>query len=163
MVLSGSDHWTLEDGTRHPTGYWAEEFVVPHNGFRTQGVEAVVATPGAVAPTVDQRSLDPEMAGGARRATAFRDYLDAIATDLARPTVLQHAVGHVAGYDAIYLPGGHGPMEDLAGFPPLGELLVRCFDTGDGPALGAARRGGRHPAHRPEPGVVPGGHRPDAE
>ncbi len=27
LVLSGSDHWTLADGTRHPTGYWAEEFV----------------------------------------------------------------------------------------------------------------------------------------
>jgi hypothetical protein len=24
LVLSGSDHWTLNDGTRHPTGYWAE-------------------------------------------------------------------------------------------------------------------------------------------
>jgi putative intracellular protease/amidase len=29
IVLSGSDDWTLSDGTRHPTGYWAEEFVDP--------------------------------------------------------------------------------------------------------------------------------------
>ncbi|WP_103342506.1 type 1 glutamine amidotransferase domain-containing protein [Amycolatopsis sp. CA-126428] len=130
MVLSASDHWTLKDGTRHPTGYWAEEFVVPHNEFRTQGVEVVVATPGGVAPTVDQRSLNPEMAGGERKATAFRDYLDAIATELARPMVLEQAVGHVADYDAIYIPGGHAPMEDLAGCQPLGELLVQFFDTG---------------------------------
>ncbi|HLI38510.1 MAG TPA: type 1 glutamine amidotransferase domain-containing protein, partial [Streptosporangiaceae bacterium] len=34
LVLSGSDHWTLTDGTSHPTGYWAEEFVVPHRMFR---------------------------------------------------------------------------------------------------------------------------------
>ena len=27
MVLSAADHWTLTDGTKHPTGFWAEEFV----------------------------------------------------------------------------------------------------------------------------------------
>jgi putative intracellular protease/amidase len=129
LVLSGSDHWTLKDGTRHPTGYWAEEFVVPHSVFRSQGVDVVVATPGGVAPTVDQMSLNPEMAGGEMRATAFRDYINVIGTELAKPMVLEHAVGHVADYDAIYLPGGHGPMEDLVDFRPLGELLNQFFDT----------------------------------
>jgi putative intracellular protease/amidase len=27
MVLSAADPWTLTDGTKHPTGFWAEEFV----------------------------------------------------------------------------------------------------------------------------------------
>jgi putative intracellular protease/amidase len=129
LVLSGSDHWTLKDGTRHPTGYWAEEFVVPHSVFRTQGVDVVIATPGGAAPTVDQMSLNPEMAGGEMRATAFGDYINAIATELAQPMVLEHAVEHVADYDAIYIPGGHGPMEDLVGFQPLGQLLVQFFDS----------------------------------
>jgi hypothetical protein len=64
LVLSGSDHWTLTDGTHHPTGYWAEEFVVPHRIFRRQGAEVCVATPGGVRPTVDQVSLDPQSAKG---------------------------------------------------------------------------------------------------
>ena len=64
LVLSGSDHWTLADGTRHPTGYWAEEFVVPHRTFRAQGVDVDIATPGGVHPTVDQASLSPEANGG---------------------------------------------------------------------------------------------------
>lgn len=37
LVLSGSDHWTLNDGTHHLTGDWAEEFVVPHRAFRRRG------------------------------------------------------------------------------------------------------------------------------
>lgn len=129
LVLSGSDHWTLKDGSRHPTGYWAEEFVVPHSVFRAQGVDVAVATPGGVAPTVDQVSLQPEMAGGEVRAAAFRDYVNASAAELAQPMALEHVVGRVAEYDAIYIPGGHGPMEDLVGFRPLGEILVQFFDT----------------------------------
>ena len=29
MVVSAADHWTLNDGTHHPTGFWAEELVTP--------------------------------------------------------------------------------------------------------------------------------------
>ena len=73
LVLSGSDHWTLADGTRHPTGYWAEEFVVPHRMFRARGVDVDIATPGGVRPTVDRASLTAEMNGGdERRAGGLR-------------------------------------------------------------------------------------------
>lgn len=150
MVLSGSDHWTLRDGTRHPTGYWAEEFVVPHSVFRAQGVDVVVATPGGVAPTVDQMSLHPERAGGQRKATAFRDYIDAIAGELAHPTMVEHAVGHVADYDAVFVPGGHGPMEDLADLAPLGELLVEFSDADRVVAAVCHGPAGLLPAHRPD-------------
>lgn len=129
LVLSGSDHWTLKDGSRHPTGYWAEEFVVPHSVFRAQGIDVALATPGGVAPTVDQMSLNPERAGGEMKAAVFRDYINAIAAELAQPMALEHAVGHVAEHDAIYIPGGHGPMEDLADFPPLGEILTEFVDS----------------------------------
>lgn len=152
VALSGSDHWTLTDGTRHPTGYWAEEFVVPHGVFREQGVDVVVATPGGVAPTVDRTSLDPSRAGGERRATALRGYLDAIADDLARPMVLEHAVGRVDDYDAVFIPGGHAPMEDLAAFQPLGELLVQFSDAGRIVAAVCHGPAGLLPADRPDGG-----------
>lgn len=152
LALSGSDHWTLEDGTRHPTGYWAEEFVVPHREFRAQGVEVVVATPGGVAPTVDQMSLHPTRAGGERRATEFCNYINAIAGELTHPMALEHAVGHVADYDAVYIPGGHGPMEDLADFQPLGELLVQFFDTDRLVAAVCHGPAGLLPANRPDGG-----------
>lgn len=40
LVLTGADHWTLDDGSRHPTGFSAEEFVAPTRVLRDAGVEA---------------------------------------------------------------------------------------------------------------------------
>jgi putative intracellular protease/amidase len=132
LVLSGSDHWTLNDGTRHPTGYWAEEFVVPHRTFRRKGVEVHVATPGGVRPTVDQMSLDPQRLGSDGKAADLRSYIDSIETELARPMPVEHAAGRASGYDAIYIyiPGGHGPMEDLFRCAPLGEIITELHDAG---------------------------------
>jgi putative intracellular protease/amidase len=153
LVLSGSDHWTLADGTRHETGYWAEEFVVPHRTFRDQSVEVQIATPGGVQPTVDRASLTPEMNDGdEQKAADLRRYIDSIQAELARPVALEDAVGRVGDYDAVYIPGGHAPMEDLPGCAPLGQIITELHDTGrvvaavcHGPAglLSANRPGGR--------------------
>jgi len=45
IVLSAAKAWTLKDGTRHPTGFWVEEFVKPHQMFIEAGFEVDVATP----------------------------------------------------------------------------------------------------------------------
>ena len=131
LVLSGSDHWTLADGTRHPTGYWAEEFVVPHRTFRAQGVDVDIATPGGVHPTVDQASLSPEANGGDEaKAAGLRSYIDSIEAELARPLALEDVRQRAGDYDASYIPGGHGPMEDLPGCAPLGQIIIELHDTG---------------------------------
>lgn len=71
-VLSGSDHRTLSDGTRHPIGCWVEEFVEPHRTFRHAEVDVGIATPGGVQPIVDQVSLTPDRTGGDERAAELR-------------------------------------------------------------------------------------------
>ena len=40
FVVSAADHWTLNDGSLHPTGYWAEELVEPHRLFSEAAVLA---------------------------------------------------------------------------------------------------------------------------
>src|SRR6059058_2111369 len=65
FVLTGASYWTLADGTRHATGYWAEEFAAPYGELTGSGHEVVVATPGGVVPHVDSMSLRPAMAGNA--------------------------------------------------------------------------------------------------
>lgn len=45
MVLSGVDHWTGADGTKDPSGYWAEEFAVPHRLLTDAGFAVDIATP----------------------------------------------------------------------------------------------------------------------
>jgi putative intracellular protease/amidase len=70
LVLTGADHWTLNDGTSHPTGFWAEELLDPLSVFEDAGVEVTIATPGGVRPTVDEASLSPDMVGGEDRGTS---------------------------------------------------------------------------------------------
>ncbi|MDX3660550.1 type 1 glutamine amidotransferase domain-containing protein [Streptomyces sp. ID05-26A] len=117
MVVSAADSLTLADGTSHPTGYWAEEVVESVRVLREAGVEVTLATPGGVVPTVDKVSLDGRF-----------DEAVASLEDLRAPAVLSDV--DAAAFDAIYLPGGHGPMADLASDASLGALLAEFHDGG---------------------------------
>ncbi|WP_046471399.1 type 1 glutamine amidotransferase domain-containing protein [Allosalinactinospora lopnorensis] len=127
FVMTGVDHWTLADGTQHPTGYWAEEFAAPYRAFTTAGHEVVVATPGGVLPTVDTASLAPEVNGGQEAADAVAAVLES-ATELRNPIKLEEA--DLADYTAVFYPGGHGPMEDLAVNADSGRLLTAALESG---------------------------------
>ena len=127
FVMTGADAWTLADGTQHPTGFWAEEAVVPYEALKAAGHEVVVATPGGVVPPVDAASLSPGAVGGAEEAARIRAVLDG-APEFSRPVALADVV--LEQYDAVYVPGGHGPMEDLAVDAVSGRLLTRALDAG---------------------------------
>lgn len=128
FVVTGSDHWTLADGTSHPTGYWAEELAAPHRLFREAGFAVTIATPGGVAPALDAVSLAAESTGGKERADAIAGYLASIHADLENPAKLEDV--DLDAYDAVLYPGGHGPMEDLAVDPASGRLLTAALDSG---------------------------------
>ncbi|MYY06870.1 type 1 glutamine amidotransferase domain-containing protein [Streptomyces sp. ATexAB-D23] len=127
FVVTGADHWTLADGTEHPTGFWAEEIVAPYEAFEAAGHEIVVATPGGVVPTVDRGSLAPEFNDGQENA-------DRMAAAVAGMTELEHPLRvediDPADYAAVFYPGGHGPMEDLAVNADSGRLLNRALESG---------------------------------
>ena len=148
FVLTGADHWTLADGTLHPTGFWAEEAVAPYRAFTAAGHEIVVATPAASSRrwTGEPR---PEYNGGQEDAEPGRGRT-AAATELQHPVRLEDV--DLADYAAVFYPGGHGPMEDLAVDADSGRLLTAALRSGKplgvvchGPAaLLAAERGRRH-------------------
>lgn len=122
FVISAATGWTLQDGTVHPTGYWAEEVSEPHRIFRQAGFDISIATPGGVAPTVDELSLG--LAGGLPgKRKQVREYLDSIAGELNNPLVLADI--DESDYDLVFYPGGHGPMEDLAHDTNSGALLTQ--------------------------------------
>ncbi|MET9799164.1 type 1 glutamine amidotransferase domain-containing protein [Streptomyces sp. NPDC006368] len=127
FVMTGSDHWTLADGTKHPTGFWAEEAVAPYEAFTAAGHEVVIATPGGVVPPVDEASLSAEANGGQETA-------DRLARALASVTELHHPVPlegiRLDDYAAVFYPGGHGPMEDLAVNADSGRLITLALRTG---------------------------------
>ncbi|MFG3138464.1 type 1 glutamine amidotransferase domain-containing protein [Streptomyces sp. NPDC048211] len=127
FVVTGSDHWTLADGTAHPTGFWAEEVVAPYERFRAAGHEIVVATPGGVVPTVDRGSLAPEFNDGQENADKMAASVAGMA-ELRHPLKLEDV--DPADYAAVFYPGGHGPMEDLAVNADSGRLLTRALESG---------------------------------
>ncbi|MEV8341039.1 type 1 glutamine amidotransferase domain-containing protein [Streptomyces niveus] len=127
FIVSGATYWVLKDGTRYATGYWAEEFANPYKAITDAGHEVVVATPGGVTPNVDMMSLRPAMAGGEKGALE----LEAIIRDaeaMRRPLKLSDV--RLEDYDAVYLPGGHGPMSDLAFDADAGRLLTAQLASG---------------------------------
>lgn len=120
MVLSGVDYWTLTDGTKDPSGYWAEEFVVPHRVFRNAGYDVDIAAPIGGNPTADPQSLKIEIAGD--EAPEYSEYIEQHAAELRNFKPLSDV--ETSKYDAIFIPGGHGPMEDLAHDPDMRRLLI---------------------------------------
>jgi putative intracellular protease/amidase len=132
MVLSAADHWTLHDGTEHPSGFWAEEFVVPYELFTKAGWDITVATPGGKVPTLDRLSLG--LSGGLPTKTRkIEAKLDQLAPVLSTPANLSDV--DAAAFDLVFYPGGHGPMEDLAYDKTSGSLLANRLASGKPLAL----------------------------
>ncbi|MFD5640046.1 type 1 glutamine amidotransferase domain-containing protein [Streptomyces sp. NPDC127077] len=121
MIVSAADSLVLADGSTHPTGFWAEEVAASHKVLRAAGAQVDIATPGAVRPTVDALSLDARGGVSETDAEEFRTYLDSIDDQLSSPLSLADV--RLSDYDALYIPGGHAPMADLAHDSDLGRLL----------------------------------------
>jgi putative intracellular protease/amidase len=127
FIVSGATYLVLKDGTRYATGYWAEEFARPYKAITDAGHEVVVATPGGTTPNVDMMSLRPSMADGEQGALDLEAIIRS-AEVMRRP--LQLSDVRLEDYDAVYLPGGHGPMQDLAFDADAGRLLTAQLASG---------------------------------
>jgi putative intracellular protease/amidase len=126
IVMSAADVWVRTDGSRYPTGYWAEELAAPHEKFVEAGYTVDFASPGGVLQPLDQHSADPKIAGQdcaryvAHAEKALRDFGPLLKLDEV----------DVDDYVAIVLPGGHGPVVDLFEDADLGRLLIEADKAG---------------------------------
>jgi hypothetical protein len=105
--VTGASYWTLKDGSRHPTGYWAEEFVAPYSAITDAGHELVVATPHGVVPHVDVMSLRPSFTGSEQISREQEEVLRK-AEELRRPIQLANA--RLEDYDAVYREWATKPL-----------------------------------------------------
>ncbi len=120
IVLSAADHWTRADGSLYPSGYWTEEFVDVHKEFVEAGYTVDIATPDSRKPTADPKSLDPKTVGE-EKAVYFTNYLKALSGSLDHPLRLSDI--NMNNYEAVVIPGGHGPVEDLYKDKNMGKLF----------------------------------------
>ncbi|WNN45708.1 MULTISPECIES: type 1 glutamine amidotransferase domain-containing protein [Winslowiella] len=106
MVLTS--HNKLGD-TGKPTGFWLEEFAAPYYVFKDAGANVVLASPLGGQPPLDPVSDQPE----AQTADTDRFRQDSAAQQALANTLKLETVDS-SKYDAVFYPGGHGPLWDLA-------------------------------------------------
>lgn len=106
MILTSHDQ--LGD-TGKKTGFWLEEFAAPYYVFRDAGATITLASPKGGQPPLDPQSDAPDAQTEATKR--FKGDLEANA-QLAATHKLSDI--DIAQYDAVFYPGGHGPMWDLA-------------------------------------------------
>ncbi|KCB24152.1 type 1 glutamine amidotransferase domain-containing protein [Bordetella hinzii] len=106
MVLTSHDR--LGD-TGRKTGFWLEEFAAPYYVLREAGARITLASPAGGQPPLDPKSDEPDAQTDATRRFAADD---AARAQLAATRKLDEL--SAADFDAVFYPGGHGPLWDLA-------------------------------------------------
>jgi putative intracellular protease/amidase len=106
MVLTSHDKL---GATGEKTGFWLDEFASPYYVFKDAGFEPVLASPKGGNPPLDPRSDDPSFQTPATER--FKN--DAKTRDRLANTVPLSAV-QAQDFDALFFPGGHGPLWDLS-------------------------------------------------
>ncbi len=106
MVLTSHDR--LGD-TGKKTGFWLEELAAPYHVFKDAGATLTLASPLGGQPPLDPSSDAPE----AQTADTARFKADAAAQAALAHTARLSSV-KAGDFDAVFYPGGHGPLWDLA-------------------------------------------------
>jgi putative intracellular protease/amidase len=106
MVLTSHDQ--LGD-TGKKTGFWLEEFAAPYYVFKDAGADVTLASPKGGQPP-----LDPKSDGADAQTDDTRRFKGDTAAQHALASTVTLSGVKADGFDAIFYPGGHGPLWDLA-------------------------------------------------
>ncbi len=106
MVLTSHDQL---GNTGAKTGFWLEEYAAPYYAFKDAGAAITVASPLGGQPPLDPKSDDE----GSQTDATRRFKADAAAQAVLGSTLKLKDV-KAADFDAVFYPGGHGPLWDLA-------------------------------------------------
>ncbi len=122
MVLTSHDK--LGD-TGKKTGFWLEEFAAPYYVFRDAGADITVASPKGGQPPLDPKSDEAD----AQTPSTERFKQDPDAQAVLAST---HKLADidVNSYDAVFYPGGHGPLWDLAEDAHSIQLIEQMIGAG---------------------------------
>ena len=122
MVLTSHDKL---GNTGLKTGFWLEEFASPYYVFKDQNIEVTLASPNGGNPPLDPKSDEPDFQTEATER--FRN--DEESQKLLANTLRLDSL-NPSDFDAVFYPGGHGPLWDLAEDKNSISLLETFFQQG---------------------------------
>jgi putative intracellular protease/amidase len=122
MVLTSHDQL---GNTGKKTGFWLEEFAAPYYTFKGAGAQLTLVSPKGGQPPLDPKSDEPD----AQTAATDRFRKDSVAQSALASTGVLSTV-RAEDYDAVFYPGGHGPLWDLAEDPFSIALIEAFYNAG---------------------------------
>jgi len=122
MVLTSHDKLGT---TGEKTGFWLEEFAAPYYVFKDAGAKVTLASPLGGQPPLDPKSDAPDF----QTEATHRFKADSAAQKVLSST-LKLAEVSAADFDAVFYPGGHGPLWDLAEDPSSIALIEAMLAAG---------------------------------
>jgi putative intracellular protease/amidase len=136
LVASSTNRLQLKGDKVVPTGYFLDELAVPAQYLIEHGYDVVVATPDGNTPAMDAHSNAAGLFGGDN--AKLQQALGFVLThpSMQKPRRLADVVREGLGeYAAVYVPGGHAPMNDLMQDPDFGTILRAFHADGKPTAL----------------------------
>lgn len=110
-----------------PTGLWISELAEPYYVFKEAGYDVTIASPKGGAIPIDPASQQGDFYTS--EAKRFLEADDEAKQSLHNSVPLDQ-VTEPESYDAIFLPGGHGPVYDLAKSQKAGDILTKAYAAG---------------------------------
>ena len=131
VLVSSGRGLPLKDGKVYTgAGYYLNELTVPVRALMKEGYEITFANPKGNAPQVDVHSEVADFFGG--DAAKLQDYMlfrDGLAGLRDPKRIADVIASGLDQYDAVFVPGGHGPMIDLLEDPDAGTVLRHFHET----------------------------------
>ncbi len=122
MVLTSHDQL---GHTGKKTGFWLEEFAAPYYVFKDAGAEVTLVSPKGGQPPLDPKSDEPDS-----QTDATRRFKSDAAAQAALSSTGKLSEVSAEGFDAVFYPGGHGPLWDLAEDPDSIKLIESMAAAG---------------------------------
>ncbi len=111
--------------TGEKTGFWVEEFAAPFYLMKDSGIEISIASPKGGQPPIDPKSASPDF----QTPATVRFNQDKETQDILSNTSKLDAIKQ-SDYDAVFYPGGHGPLWDLAEDKNSITLIEEFYNNG---------------------------------
>ncbi|KGD71073.1 type 1 glutamine amidotransferase domain-containing protein [Pantoea vagans] len=127
MVLTSHDELGT---TGKKTGFWLEELAAPYYAFLDAGAEITLASPKGGQPPLDPKSDEPDS-----QTDETRRFHDDSAAQAALASTVRLDTVNQQTFDAVFYPGGHGPLWDLANDKHSISLIEQTLQAGKPVAL----------------------------